>query len=270
MQNGWISMFTPESVHVFSVKYGRISYISCRSLARRRKPVVSHSKTHHPVAQRHHNPKWILISPAEQPFRVETCHSTSNIPYYARSLFTVIPKAISPVVNKWQKVRDTVSFLCLFQIHSRETLTKSISLPRSAYWQHITRQNSVGDLYSYQGTGMKSLIIIRTSLLFLYLHMSVVMCGALLDEVKERRVERQEDGDTGKRRNRHFTNLQRSLHLSLSGICKTKGLVVMGDRNYEIITFYFLIVSLYTKCVQYYIQSNEYRTNFHCHLTVTH
>lgn len=50
-----------------------------------------------------------------------------------------------------------------FQIHSRETLTKSISLPRSAYWQHITRQNSVGDLYSYQGTGTKLLIITRAS-----------------------------------------------------------------------------------------------------------
>ncbi|MEQ2198473.1 Docking protein 6 [Xenoophorus captivus] len=46
------------------------------------------------------------------------------------------------------------------QFHSRETLTKSISLPRSAYWQHITRQASVGDLYSYQGTG-KNLLIIK-------------------------------------------------------------------------------------------------------------
>lgn len=79
-------------------------------------------------------------------------------------------------VTEWQKVRDIIIFLCLFQIHSRETLTKSISLPRSAYWQHITRQNSVGDLYSYQGTGTKLLII---TCFFLYLLVSVVMCGAL-------------------------------------------------------------------------------------------
>ncbi|XP_042607965.1 docking protein 6-like isoform X4 [Cyprinus carpio] len=35
-------------------------------------------------------------------------------------------------------------------LSNESTLTKSISLPRSAYWHHITRQNSVGDICNYQ------------------------------------------------------------------------------------------------------------------------
>ncbi|XP_031297622.1 docking protein 6 [Camelus dromedarius] len=36
------------------------------------------------------------------------------------------------------------------------TLPKSISLPRSAYWHHIARQSSVGEIYSLQGHGFGS------------------------------------------------------------------------------------------------------------------
>ncbi|KAG9347926.1 hypothetical protein JZ751_003943, partial [Albula glossodonta] len=44
------------------------------------------------------------------------------------------------------------------QIHSSSnetTLSKSISLPRSAYWHHIMRQSSVGDIYSFQVIGRR-------------------------------------------------------------------------------------------------------------------
>ncbi|XP_026056816.1 docking protein 6 isoform X1 [Carassius auratus] len=44
---------------------------------------------------------------------------------------------------------------------NESTLTKSISLPRSAYWHHITRQNSVGDICNYQGTSLTMTLIPR-------------------------------------------------------------------------------------------------------------
>uniref|UniRef100_A0A8C1TRE3 Docking protein 6 n=1 Tax=Cyprinus carpio TaxID=7962 RepID=A0A8C1TRE3_CYPCA len=46
-------------------------------------------------------------------------------------------------------------------LSNESTLTKSISLPRSAYWHHITRQNSVGDICNYQGTSLTMTLIPR-------------------------------------------------------------------------------------------------------------
>lgn len=82
------------------------------------------------MAQRYHNPKWILISPAKQPFRVETCHSTSNIPYYARSLFTDIPRAIPPAVSEWQRVTES-------ERHYNLSLSVSDPLQRDANQVHL-------------------------------------------------------------------------------------------------------------------------------------
>lgn len=117
------------------------------------------------MARRRHNP----ISPLSRPpnSRSERKHAISS---RQRAVFVYQhTQSNSPPLPLWasdwgvtESERHCELSFVLFQIHSRETLTKSISLPRSAYWQHITRQNSVGDLYSYQGTGMKLLIITHT------------------------------------------------------------------------------------------------------------
>uniref|UniRef100_A0A8C3GG43 Docking protein 6 n=1 Tax=Cairina moschata TaxID=8855 RepID=A0A8C3GG43_CAIMO len=54
----------------------------------------------------------------------------------------------------YQKVHSAT--LAIAEQHERlmmemEQKARSISLPRSAYWHHITRQNSVGEIYSLQG-----------------------------------------------------------------------------------------------------------------------
>ncbi|XP_027130207.1 docking protein 6 isoform X1 [Larimichthys crocea] len=80
------------------------------------------------------------------------------------------------------------------QIHSRETLTKSISLPRSAYWQHITRQNSVGDLYSYQGSGGRERLADRGSgLTMTFIPRAQTFPSFLSDEPEREESQHQEE-----------------------------------------------------------------------------
>ncbi|XP_042082421.1 docking protein 6 isoform X2 [Haplochromis burtoni] len=80
------------------------------------------------------------------------------------------------------------------QSHSRETLTKSISLPRSAYWQHITRQTSVGDLYSYQGSGGKERLADRgTGLMMTFIPRAQTFPSFLSDEPEQEESQHQRE-----------------------------------------------------------------------------
>lgn len=76
------------------------------------------------MARRHHNPWWIL------PSRVETRHSTSNMSYYARPLFTDTPRAFSPAASEWRRVTES-------ERHSKLSLSVSDPLQRDANQVHL-------------------------------------------------------------------------------------------------------------------------------------
>ncbi len=82
------------------------------------------------MAQQRYNPKWILILAANQPVRVKTCHSSSGIPYYTRSLFIDIRRAISPAVSERLRVTES-------QTHCKLSLSVADPLQRDANQVHL-------------------------------------------------------------------------------------------------------------------------------------
>ncbi|XP_053467777.1 docking protein 6 [Ictalurus furcatus] len=81
---------------------------------------------------------------------------------------------------------------------SENTLTKSISLPRSAYWHHITRQNSMGDIYSYQDktTGSMMTLIPRAQ----------TFQSFLTEETEEEKREKERSGSPSSEHKGHYSS----------------------------------------------------------------
>ncbi|XP_053344083.1 docking protein 6 isoform X2 [Clarias gariepinus] len=82
---------------------------------------------------------------------------------------------------------------------SENTLTKSISLPRSAYWHHITRQNSMGDIYSYQDktTGAPMTTLIPRAQTFQ---------SFLTEETEEEKREKERSGSPSSEHKGHYSS----------------------------------------------------------------
>ncbi|TSK98362.1 Docking protein 6 [Bagarius yarrelli] len=83
---------------------------------------------------------------------------------------------------------------------SENTLTKSISLPRSAYWHHITRQNSMGDIYSYQEktTDMNSMMTL--------IPRAQTFQSFLTEETKEEKRESERSGSPSSEHKERYTS----------------------------------------------------------------
>ncbi|XP_060755968.1 docking protein 6 isoform X2 [Neoarius graeffei] len=79
------------------------------------------------------------------------------------------------------------------------TLTKSISLPRSAYWHHITRQNSMGDIYSYHDktTGVSMMTLIPRAQTFQ---------SFLTEETEEEKREKERSGSPSSEHKGHYSS----------------------------------------------------------------
>ncbi|KAK3515184.1 hypothetical protein QTP70_009587 [Hemibagrus guttatus] len=83
---------------------------------------------------------------------------------------------------------------------SENTLTKSISLPRSAYWHHITRQNSMGDIYSYQDktTGVSSMMTL--------IPRAQTFQSFLSEETKEEKREKERSASPSSEHKGHYSS----------------------------------------------------------------
>ncbi|XP_066577264.1 docking protein 6 [Amia ocellicauda] len=74
-------------------------------------------------------------------------------------IYQRVHSATLSIAQQHERLMTEMEKNAQIQSNSDETtLSKSISLPRSAYWHHITRQNSVGEIYSLQGSSLSILV----------------------------------------------------------------------------------------------------------------
>ncbi|CAB1340862.1 unnamed protein product, partial [Coregonus sp. 'balchen'] len=89
------------------------------------------------IAQQHER-MLVEMKKSSQVTHTDTHSTHTHTHKHSLWIWPMFPSRLPYFLSLW-------SVCCIYT-----TLTKSISLPRSAYWHHIMRQNSVGDIYSYQ------------------------------------------------------------------------------------------------------------------------